>query len=143
EVQVGVAKERRLAVELQIVFALQDVVKHAEAGTDRRLTAPRRVIREAETRGPIVLNREVRSSRGALVAREQEADRSVREPRRLLALLQGERPSLRVDLRRAVLIAHAEVHRQAFGDAPFILREKADIVRADVRRRLAELQVLV
>src|SRR5260370_339060 len=71
EGEIGVAEERCLAVELQVVFALQDVVKDPKAAADYRLPLAIEVQREADPWREVILIRKIRAHRRILVAREK------------------------------------------------------------------------
>ena len=51
--------------------------------------------------------------------------------------------ALQVEFRGVVVIAHAERQGEVRVDAPFVLHEARVVLAADIRRRLAELQILV
>src|SRR5207245_796922 len=85
------AEEGSLPVELQVIFALEDVVEDAEAAANGGLAAAAGVIGEAEARGPVVLVGEVRTLGSAAIAGEHQPDRSVDEALRDLTRSDGER----------------------------------------------------
>ncbi len=71
-VNVGKSEKRRLPVKLQIVFALQHVIEHAESAANAGFGVAEDVISEAEARAEIRLIREVRPSRRAGIAGEDQ-----------------------------------------------------------------------
>src|SRR6185369_16791346 len=73
EKQVGCSEERSLSIELQIVFAFEYVVEHAEPAADAGLAVSKHVPGEADARRPIVLIGEIRALGRAGIAGKIEA----------------------------------------------------------------------
>src|SRR5262249_12136176 len=72
EYRAGEAKEGRLSVELQVVFALEHVVENARTSTDAGAAVATWVPGKSYARSPVVLVGEVRALGRALVSREQQ-----------------------------------------------------------------------
>src|SRR5208337_5168998 len=83
EVEVSIAEKGRLAIELQIGFALQDVVEHAEAAADTGLARTARVPGKAQARPEVLRVGIISSARRARVAGEQQSHRRIDEPSRM------------------------------------------------------------
>src|SRR5271170_6039671 len=77
------AHKRRRAVELQIIFAFQDVVENTHAATDAGLAASGWVPGKAESRREIFLVGEVSPGRSAGIARKNQSRRRIDKPFRL------------------------------------------------------------
>src|SRR6516162_4867811 len=71
--------KRRLAVELEIVFSFQQVVKNAKAAAETGPAAARETQREPHAGRPVVAVRKVHALRGAVIPRKHHARRGIRE----------------------------------------------------------------
>ena len=102
------AVKRRRAIELQVVFALEHIVKDAKASANAGLGRVARTPRKTDAGGEIVLVGEICSSRRSRIPRKNQAQRGIGEPRGLVSRNNGEVSFLRVELRRAVLVANPQ-----------------------------------
>jgi hypothetical protein len=95
--KVSEPEERRLAVELEIVFSLENVVENAEAAANTQLSAWRP--RKTKARRPVVFVRKIRALRGIRITGEQDALWRIRKHRRLLTQRPGEGATLQIFFR--------------------------------------------
>src|SRR5262249_27532291 len=121
-------EERRLSVELKIVFGFQDVVKDSEPSANTCFSACSGRPRKTNTWRPVILIREIRTLRSVGIAGKQDAFWRIWKNRRLLAQSPGEGASLQIEFRRIVFIPHAEGQHQVAADLPFILEESREIL---------------
>ena len=85
EIHADAGKEWRLPVELQIVFALQNVVEQSKSAADAGLGIAARIPRETDARRPIRVVREISSPGRAGIAGEDHPGWSARKDGRLQA----------------------------------------------------------
>src|SRR5205814_673180 len=127
EEKVRGAKEWWLAIELEIVLSLEDVIKDTEAAADTHLAVAFRVPGEAQAGRPIVAVRIIGPARRSGVSREQQARRRIGKDAGLLAQHRREGAPLQIQLGRAVFIADPECQPEIAADLPFVLEEPSDI----------------
>ena len=104
-------RRREHAVLEEVALAGERVVEDAPRGAQARAAGARRIPGQAHARREVVLVRLVGAARHALVARIDQTERRLREPRRLLAGAERVERVVRVDERHRHLVAHAEVQR--------------------------------
>src|SRR6202162_897863 len=98
------AIERRSAIKLQIVLALQLVVEDPKAPAHARFAVARSP-RKSNSRRKIILIRKINASRSAFIARENQPHRSVGKSGRLEPRNDRECPARGVEFGRVVFIA--------------------------------------
>src|ERR1039458_7846100 len=83
--QTYTGKERRLAVELQIVFGFEDIVEHSESAADAGFGIAARVPRETHARRPVCPVRKIRSHGRACISGKYHSGRGAGKDRGLEA----------------------------------------------------------
>src|ERR1039457_1765735 len=85
KVQTHTGKERRLAVELQIVFGFEDIVEHSESAADASLAIAARVPRETRAWRPVAPGRKIRTHGRAGISGKYHSGRGAGKDRGLEA----------------------------------------------------------
>src|SRR5258705_4498973 len=94
--QAGGSKERRLPIELQVVFAFQDVIEDTEAAANAGFGVAKWVPGKSNARSPVVFIRKVRTPWRSRIPWKQQSNRGIHETLRLGAGNNRERPSFQV-----------------------------------------------
>ena len=98
EVQSRIREKRRLAVELQVILALEDIIEDTKSAADTGLPVTVRIPGEPEAGRPVFRIRKV-GAIGRRVAGKNQASGGIDEARGLVARNHGERPPLGVIFR--------------------------------------------
>jgi len=139
----GFAIERWRAVELQVVFALQDVIEDTEAAAKAGLAATARTPGKTDARSKVGFVRKIGPTRRPSVSGKNQTERRRRKSCRLISGDDGIGSSLSVNLRRTVLIAKPQTQGQVGSYPPLVLRECVGCLAADVAGRIGALKHVV